>query len=194
MTFQKGHGRLRSQESYKTQDYSFMTPEYCQRMSEIAKEKGYGKWMTGKQLSVETKEKISRSNKGKNAGEKNYAFGRVFSEETRLKMSKAHQGEKCHLWKGGISPENKIIRSTYEYDHWRRLVFERDKYTCQKCNKSGVYLHAHHLKSFAEYPELRFDINNGETLCKDCHELTDNFKGRSKKMVEALYPIKIIES
>ena len=57
---------------------------------------------------------------------------------------------------------------------WRKAVFERDDYTCQMCGKrSGnginVILHPHHIKRFADYPELRFDVNNGITLCKECH-------------------------
>ena len=58
---------------------------------------------------------------------------------------------------------------------WREAVFLKDNFTCQNnncfyCNnKIGVMLHSHHIKSFAEYPELRFDINNGITYCKEFH-------------------------
>ena len=72
-------------------------------------------------------------------------------------------------WKGGISSENHIIRNSDEARKWRKEVFERDKYICQNCKKIGGILHAHHIKSFSEYKELRFDINNGITLCKVCH-------------------------
>jgi 5-methylcytosine-specific restriction endonuclease McrA len=36
------------------------------------------------------------------------------------------------------------------------------------CNR--VYLQAHHRKPFAEYPNFRYDVSNGITLCKDCHK------------------------
>jgi hypothetical protein len=72
-------------------------------------------------------------------------------------------------YKGGITPENKAIRNSKKMSYWRCDVFARDKFTCQKCFKIGGELNAHHIKYFSEYPELRFDVNNGITLCKSCH-------------------------
>lgn len=56
-----------------------------------------------------------------------------------------------------------------DYHEWRLGVYERDDYTCQQCFKKGVFLNAHHIKSWAEYPQYRFDIENGVTLCAPCH-------------------------
>jgi len=56
-----------------------------------------------------------------------------------------------------------------EYREWRVAVFERDNYTCQKCNEKGGELNAHHICGFKDYPELRFEIKNGITFCKKCH-------------------------
>lgn len=72
-------------------------------------------------------------------------------------------------YKGGISSENHLIRNSQQADYWRRKVFERDKYTCQECGTIGGVLNAHHIKAFAKFPDLRFDIANGVTLCKSCH-------------------------
>jgi hypothetical protein len=115
-------------------------------------------------------------------------YKRVVSPEGRKKMSAAklgkplphNRGENHWNWKGGVSSENDTIRDSLEYQTWRRAVYERDNYTCQECGirpgcGKAVYLHAHHIKSFALHVELRLDINNGQTLCEHCHRLTDNY-------------------
>lgn len=73
-------------------------------------------------------------------------------------------------WKGGITKPNKLARTSKEAIEWRNAVFARDKYTCVSCNTVGGQLNAHHVKSFAKYPEDRLDIDNGQTLCKPCHQ------------------------
>jgi len=78
------------------------------------------------------------------------------------------RGELSPLYKGTRS-ENKIIRDGMEYKKWRESVFERDEYTCQCCGKHGGILNAHHIECFSENPDLRLDIDNGITLCENCH-------------------------
>lgn len=65
---------------------------------------------------------------------------------------------------------NKDYRKSKEYQEWRTRVFERDKYTCAICGKVGGSLEAHHIKPFAKYEDVRFDVDNGVTLCKECHK------------------------
>lgn len=72
-------------------------------------------------------------------------------------------------WRGGLTDENHTIRASKEMQVWRKAVFERDDFICQKCGIRGGFLHAHHIKGFAKYPELRFELDNGLTLCKECH-------------------------
>ena len=83
-------------------------------------------------------------------------------------------------WKGGISPLQQKDRKRIEYKLWRQAVFARDNWTCHECGKRGG-IHAHHVKPFSTYPELRFAIDNGITLCYKCHRLKhSNGNGRSK--------------
>lgn len=97
------------------------------------------------------------------------------SIETRKKLSDSHKGEKSHLWKGGLTKKNDSIRKSLEYKLWRESVFKRDNYTCVWCLRRGGKIHADHIKPFAYFPELRFAIDNGRTLCIDCHKTTDTY-------------------
>ena len=117
------------------------TAEQKLHMSKLAREKGYGKWMIGKTLS----------------------------QETRLKQSRASGGENHWNWKGGITPVNTIIRGSLKYREWRDNVFKRDDWTCKMCGKRGGDLEANHIKRFADFKELRFNLKNGVTLCRGCH-------------------------
>ena len=80
-------------------------------------------------------------------------------------------GEESANWRGGSTPELKRIRNSNQYQEWREFVFKRDDYTCQCCGKRGVTLNAHHIESFADNEDLRFDVNNGITLCEECHAI-----------------------
>jgi len=100
-------------------------------------------------------------------------------------------GKKNPNWSGGFSKLDKLIRRLPEYFLWRSRVFERDNWTCQTCQKRGVYLEAHHKKEFIKIIRENnikstreaikckefWDIGNGVALCKDCHNLTKRGKG-----------------
>jgi hypothetical protein len=121
---------------------------------------------TGHKTSEETKRKLSIALKG-----------RKMSEEFKMKM-RMRIGKLSASWKGGISPINERIRKRIEYKEWRTAVFERDNYTCQICGICGGRLNADHIKPFSLFPELRFELSNGRTLCEDCHKKTDTWGNR----------------
>lgn len=135
--------------------------------------------MYGKEKSDILKEKRRISLLSKNPS--SWLTGRKRSEESRKKSSLMWKGKKSHLWKGGVSKENELIRKSTEYKVWREKVFKRDNYICQFCKKVGGVLNADHIKPFSKYPELRFDVTNGRTLCVSCHRKTDTFGHKCKK-------------
>lgn len=55
------------------------------------------------------------------------------------------------------------------HQKWADAVISRDGAKCRHCGADDLELHAHHIKSFQDYPDLRFDIDNGLTLCFRCH-------------------------
>ena len=65
------------------------------------------------------------------------------------------------------------------YAKWRVLVYRRDGFTCQKCGV-GTQLEAHHIHNFAEYPKLRYDVQNGITLCIKHHAEFHHLYGNEK--------------
>ncbi len=147
--------------------------------------------MLGKHHTAVGKENISKAKKGKRVsiktefkkGNKPHNTGKPHSLETRMKISLS-----LGIKKGFITPQNQIIRSSIEYKLWRTAVFERDNYTCIWCGKKNgegktIYLNADHIKPFALFPELRFAIDNGRTLCIECHKTTDTYGAKMKKMI-----------
>jgi hypothetical protein len=79
------------------------------------------------------------------------------------------KGPDAPRWKDGSSLKNDRARSSGQLSRWRRLVYKRDNFTCQVCGKTNCYLNAHHIKHFADNEKLRFDVDNGVTLCVECH-------------------------
>jgi len=81
----------------------------------------------------------------------------------------AHSGLNSPSWKGGISSERTKVVNTDEYRNWRKAVYARDHYRCILCLRHMRSFHAHHIKRFVDYPELRLNVDNGVTLCERCH-------------------------
>ncbi|MFA5036749.1 MAG: hypothetical protein WC479_06195 [Candidatus Izemoplasmatales bacterium] len=169
------------------------TEEARKKYRETLKRKyanGYINPMQGKHLSEEAKKKVSEAQKRLPKGKpRPRAKGRIPWNKGTKGVQKAWNKGKHGLqvaWNKGlrsrpttITEENSRIRNTVEYFLWRDSVFKRDNYTCKMCGKVGGVLNAHHLWPFAKFPELRFAINNGITLCKDpCHKKIHKLLGR----------------
>lgn len=126
-------------------------------------------------LKKSSKETITKSvNTRKLRG----SYRKLSTEERIKRKQNALKGDKHYNWKGGLTPINFKIRNSLEYKLWREAVFERDDWTCLWCRQKGGNLNADHIKPFAYFPELRFAIDNGRTLCVDCHRKTDTWGGR----------------
>lgn len=153
-------------------------PMYGKILSEETRKK-LSERRKGRKASLETRKKQSLALKGKYTGEKSFNWKRSVSKETREKLSRLKKGKKRPElsgknhpnWRGGITPENSKIRNSIEAKLWREAVFKRDNYTCIWCGDTkGGNLEADHIQKWSEYPELRFAVDNGRTLCSDCHK------------------------
>lgn len=103
---------------------------------------------------------------GWNKGQKMQKHGR---NPVWLKKYQFGSGENHWNWKGGKCQRGKHENGIYK--KWTKRIFEYDNYTCWICENRGGELQAHHLRGWAEYPEVRFELGNGVALCKECHKL-----------------------
>lgn len=140
---------------------------------------GRRNWNFGKPMLATTKKALLESHIGSHPTEdtrlKMSISGKnrpPITEETRNKMRRSSAGENNPNWKGGISPWRNTVARMPAYKNWRKDVFERDDYTCQICNVRGGKLEAHHILPVRDNKNtlLIFDIDNGITLCKKCHQ------------------------
>lgn len=168
-------GRKYSDEAKRNMSESkkrnWQDPEYRKRMSE--KHLGQKAWNKGLKIKLNNALDEWRKNGGAswNKG-KSHKWGN-HTPETRAKLSiiakQRIQNGTHNFIDLKITDENKKERRSSKFLIWRKFVFGRDNYTCQKCGKRGGKLHPHHIMNFAKHKELRYDPENGITLCKNCH-------------------------
>lgn len=105
-----------------------------------------------------------------------------------LWKSKHFVGENSHTWNPLLTEQERHIKRKYEdYYVFLKAAMKRDNYTCDICgkySKRGHGLNVHHLNSYDWDKQNRTNIENGITLCKQCH--TDFHKtygyGRNTKV------------
>ena len=85
---------------------------------------------------------------------------------------KKYCSKKCmiEMFRDNSKDELLYERNRYKYSVWRKSVFKRDGYECKKCGVIGGRLNAHHISGFTKYKKIRFDIDNGVTMCEKCHK------------------------
>lgn len=105
------------------------------------------------------------------------------SFEIKFHPGKSNKGEKNGRYKRDRNTVKRPLVSM-EGNNWRKQVFERDNYTCKECGQIGGKLNADHIKPYCAYPDLRWDINNGRTLCVECHKKTDTYGSKAWKYKE----------
>ncbi len=70
-----------------------------------------------------------------------------------------------------------------EYQKWSSLIKSRDCYTCQVCGRRGGHLHAHHMNAWNAFPQERYNLKNGVTLCFLCHEKFHQIYGKGDNTI-----------
>lgn len=107
------------------------------------------------------------------------AGGSPHHEAWRASVGRALRGRRPRnslRWQGPDHPRwnpdreaVRVRRTDPEYAAWRHAVYSRDGWTCQDCGQRGGELNAHHLAEWAKAPAQRYDLENGLTLCVQCH-------------------------
>jgi hypothetical protein len=70
-----------------------------------------------------------------------------------------------------LTDEDRINRRKIpENEIWRKAIYIKYDYTCQRCFQRGGKLNAHHIQNYSTNKELRFEENNGVILCEKCHK------------------------
>jgi len=103
---------------------------------------------------------------------------------SKISFTKFRRGRRCRKcaaennsgknngnYNPSLTDEERFIKRNYpEYIQWRKAVYKKDNYTCQKCKGRGGTLNAHHIEDYSNNKKLRLATSNGVTLCKKHHK------------------------
>lgn len=120
-------------------------------------------YQLGKKASAETKKKSSLSH-----------TGYLMPQSQKDNIAKSLSGEKNYRWikDRTLIDKKHALRSSKEWANWRKIIFERDDFSCQECTLRGGKLEPHHITPLRLDMNRVFDVNNGITLCIKCHKKT----------------------
>ena len=107
-------------------------------------------------------------------------LGKHHTKETKRKMSLARKGSKNANWRGGLTELIRGIRRSPEFYQWRKAVLERDNHACQDCGTTEM-VDAHHIRAILDYPDGVFEVENGITMCGNCHKRHTSWQRLKRK-------------
>ena len=168
--------------------------KFCSRKCFHDYNKGETSFNYGKRHTKEAIEKMKKNRKGWKMSQQQKDFlskiksgkkQQPCSEEKKKKIGIANKGENNGQWKGGITPLRVQIYKSKEEANWRNSIYQRDQYSCQMpdCEHNNKRLNVHHIIKFSKILKIHniktlndaigckelWDIDNGITLCYDCH-------------------------
>lgn len=122
----------------------------------------------GKKHSAESKEKMRKAKLGKVGN----TLGKTWKvSPEKLKNFGKMKGEKHWNWKEDRNTlAKRQERNDMAYKEWRRQIWLRDNFKCKIANPDCKgRIEAHHILGWISNPELRYEVNNGITLCHAHH-------------------------
>lgn len=154
--------------AFNLRDNPAKRPEVRAKMSESLRGHKFG---VGRAVSDETRRKLSESLKGRPTGRKGISPTPEQRDKIRATLLGRYTGDKNPNWRGGTSPRD---WTSTRYKQFLHAVWSRERGHCQACGrhcKSGKEAHVHHVKSWIDAPELRYEPDNGMLLCVKCHDI-----------------------
>lgn len=159
--------------------YSWMSPEFRKKRAPISRDNA------NTSAALTAKSRTGKKNKGRKrtsewiknrssqySGTGNPFYGKTHSLETKIKLSCHFRNIPIEEFDDFTKPRNFRQTKSGAFKTWRKMVFERDDYTCLLCGKRGGPLEPHHIVPRREDESKIYQINNGATLCKPCHKKT----------------------
>lgn len=172
--------------------------------------KGHNTWNKGeKGVQVAWNKGIKRSSiviaKIREKAKERYANGLIvwnkgkkgWTKGTKAGFRKGNKFGKFTFGMKGKIPWNKGMRSKRNLENekkrrsidcrlWRKNILKKDNWTCQKTGIKKGKLNAHHIQNFADFPELRFDLDNGIILSEKVHQKFHKIYGKRNNTKEQL--------